>query len=46
MAKISIITRTMDRPQLLARTLDSLLAQTFQDWELVIVNGGTEQAYH
>jgi glycosyltransferase involved in cell wall biosynthesis len=43
MPRISIITRTMDRPQLLARTLDSLLAQTFQDWELVIVNGGTEQ---
>ncbi|MBL9113524.1 MAG: glycosyltransferase family 2 protein [Verrucomicrobiaceae bacterium] len=43
MARISIITRTIDRPRLLARTLDSLLAQTFADWELVIVNGGTEE---
>jgi glycosyltransferase involved in cell wall biosynthesis len=42
MARVSIITRTMDRPVLLARTLDSLLAQTFTDWELVIINGGTE----
>ena len=43
MARISIITRTIDRPRLLARTLDSLLAQTFADWELVVVNGGTEE---
>lgn len=41
MPKVSIITRTMDRPRLLARTLDSLLAQRFSDWEVVIVNGGS-----
>ena len=43
MARVSIITRTMDRPQLLGRTLDSLLAQTYQDWEVIIVNGGTAE---
>lgn len=42
MSKVSIITRTMDRPRLLGRTLDSILAQRFTDWELVIVNGGSE----
>ena len=41
MPKVSIITRTMDRPRLLARTLDSVLAQRFRDWELIIVNGGS-----
>ncbi len=44
MPQVSIITRTMDRPQLLARTLDSVLDQRFQDWELIIVNGGSTSA--
>ncbi len=43
MPRVSIITRTLDRPQLLARTLDSLLAQRFTDWELVLVNGGSRE---
>jgi glycosyltransferase involved in cell wall biosynthesis len=41
MPRVSIITRTMDRPKLLSRTLDSILSQRFTDWELVIVNGGS-----
>ena len=40
MPRVSILTRTVNRPQLLGRTLDSLLAQTFQDWECLIINGG------
>lgn len=40
MPRVSILTRTVNRPQLLARTLDSLLAQTFSDWECLIINGG------
>ena len=40
MARITILTRTIDRPQLLGRMLDSLLAQSFTDWECVIINGG------
>jgi glycosyltransferase involved in cell wall biosynthesis len=40
MARVSIITRTVDRPQLLGRMLDSLLDQHYTDWECLIVNGG------
>lgn len=40
MPRVSILTRTVNRPQLLGRTLDSLLAQTFSDWECLIINGG------
>jgi glycosyltransferase involved in cell wall biosynthesis len=40
--RVTIITRTFDRPRLLGRTLDSLAAQSFRDWECVIVNGGSE----
>lgn len=37
MKRIGIITRTVDRPILLERTLRSLTAQTCQDWEWIIV---------
>ena len=40
MPRVSILTRTVNRPQLLARTLDSLFGQTFTDWECLIINGG------
>lgn len=36
--RVSIILRTKNRPRLLARALDDVLAQTFTDWHLVIVN--------
>ncbi len=38
--RIAIITRTVDRPVLLERTLRSVLAQTFDDWKLVLVDMG------
>lgn len=44
MARLSILTRTIDRPRMLGRMLDSLLAQTYADWECVIINGGTDAA--
>ena len=37
---VSIITRTKNRPRLLARTLDSVLAQTCADWQWVVVDVG------
>lgn len=40
LAKIAIITRTKDRPTLLARALDSVLSQVETDWVHVIVNDG------
>jgi glycosyltransferase involved in cell wall biosynthesis len=42
--RVSIITRTVDRPQLLERTFRSVLAQTFGDWELVLVDMGKAEA--
>lgn len=37
MSRIGIITRTNGRPVLLERTLRSILAQTGQDWEWIVV---------
>lgn len=39
-ASTAIIMRTKDRPLLLERALDDVLAQTLADWRLVIVNDG------
>jgi glycosyltransferase involved in cell wall biosynthesis len=45
MPHASIVVRTKNRPELLARALDDILSQTLADWELVIVNdGGTPDA--
>ena len=38
--RVAVITRTKDRPLLLARAIQSVLQQTFKDWILVIVNDG------
>lgn len=37
---VTIITRTKDRPLLLDRAIRDCLAQTLDDWELIIVNDG------
>ncbi len=37
---VAVITRTKDRPTLLARALRSLTQQTYSHWHLVIVNDG------
>lgn len=38
--KISIVLPTFRRPELLPRTLDSLRAQTYRNWELIVVDNG------
>lgn len=38
--RVSVIVRTKDRPRLLGEALESLRAQTFQDFEVVVVNDG------
>ncbi|SAL75645.1 glycosyl transferase family protein [Caballeronia terrestris] len=43
-AKVGIIIRTRNRPRLLQRALASVCAQSFDDWKLVIVNGGGESS--
>ncbi len=40
--RVSVIVRTKDRPGLLAEALASLRAQSFPDFETVLVNGGGE----
>jgi LmbE family N-acetylglucosaminyl deacetylase/glycosyltransferase involved in cell wall biosynthesis len=37
---VSVVVRTKDRPNLLHEALDSLAAQTFRDFEVVLVNDG------
>ncbi len=41
---VSIVMRTKDRGLLLARAVKDVLAQSFQDWTLVIVNDGGSAA--
>src|SRR5262245_62173390 len=37
---VAIITRTKDRPLFLARCIESILSQDFQNWTHIIVNDG------
>jgi hypothetical protein len=38
--RVSVIVRTKDRPRLLAEALESLRAQTFGDFEVLVINDG------
>ena len=40
--RVSIVTRTKNRPALLGRAIDSALGQTLTSWEMIIVNDGGE----
>ncbi|WP_162621801.1 glycosyltransferase family 2 protein [Microbacterium suaedae] len=42
--RVAIVVRTKDRPRFLDRALRSITAQTFADWECVIVNDGGDPA--
>ena len=47
MTRIAIITRTVDRPVLLERAMQSILSQTFKDWQWIIVDSGRgDSVYH
>lgn len=41
MPKVSICTSVLNQPEYLARMIASVQAQTYQDWELVIVDDGS-----
>lgn len=43
MGKVSIVVRTKDRPLLLKRAINSILSQTYADWEIVLVNSGEDK---
>ena len=38
MAKFSVIMATHSRPRLLEEAIDSVLGQTFEDWELIVID--------
>jgi glycosyltransferase involved in cell wall biosynthesis len=40
MPLVSIVVRTKDRPGFLTRALADITAQTFDDWEIIVVNDG------
>jgi hypothetical protein len=41
---VSVITRTLNRPRLLVRAVESVLGQNFENWQHVIVNDGGDPA--
>ncbi|MGA1829116.1 glycosyltransferase family A protein [Microbacterium sp.] len=43
-ARVRIVMRTHDRPTLLARALDDILAQSFTGWEVLILNHRGDRA--
>lgn len=46
-ARVSIIIPTRNRPAFLKQAIDSAYAQTYQDFELIVVNdGGSDEAAH
>lgn len=44
MATVGIVVRTKDRPYFLARALRSIAAQTYDDWQVFVVNDGGDPA--
>lgn len=39
-AKVGVVVRTKDRPTMLRRALADIAAQSYQNWEIVVVNDG------
>lgn len=42
--RVSVVVRTKNRPDFLARALSSIISQSFDEWEAVIVNDGGDAA--
>jgi glycosyltransferase involved in cell wall biosynthesis len=41
MPKVSVVIPTYNKPDLLLETLDTVFAQTFQDYEIIVINDGS-----
>ncbi len=46
MPQVSIIIPTYNRAELICETLESVFAQTFKDYEIIVVDDGSEQDIH
>ena len=44
MPKVSVVISTHNRREMLKRAIDSVLKQTFQDFEIIVVDDGNEPA--
>lgn len=44
MPKVSVVIPTCNRPYLIKRTLDSVLKQSFQDFEIIVVDDGIKES--
>lgn len=44
LSEVAILMRTRNRPQMLMRAIASVVAQTFCDWHIIIINDGGDQA--
>ncbi|MCC6536585.1 MAG: glycosyltransferase [Bryobacterales bacterium] len=41
--RVSILMLTYNRPQLIGRAVESIVRQTFEDWELIVVQDGSNE---
>ena len=46
MPRFSLLTPTRDRPDWIGRCVDSVLAQTYTDWEQIVYDNGTDSVQH
>jgi glycosyltransferase involved in cell wall biosynthesis len=42
-ARVSVLMLTFDRPQFVDRAIESILSQTFTDWELLVIHDGPNE---
>lgn len=42
--RVSVLMLTFNRPEYISRAIESILAQTVQDWELIVVHDGPNEA--
>lgn len=44
-SKVTVITPTYDRPKVLERAINSVISQSFKDWEMIIVSDGCKRGH-